>query len=156
MSLIPVINVIIRKLQNNIWNNKLNLYIKIRPLKKSLKRHNESIHKNVTYSCDLCIFKTTRKYSLKYHIESRHLEQHIKSIHKNVAYPCEKCDYRTTSQLHLKWHIQSKHENVTYPCDQCDYKATSKQHLNGTLKLYIEISPILVTNVSIRQFGSLC
>ena len=73
-----------------------------------------------TYSCDQCIYKSTKKGSLINHIES---------IHGSVTYLCDQCNYKATQigilkgklNLHmekhmgnLKKHIESIHEKVTY------------------------------------------
>ena len=40
--------------------------------KDHLKRHIESIHGKVTFSCDQCVYKMAQKGNLKIHIDSKH------------------------------------------------------------------------------------
>ena len=57
------------------------MYIK---WKGQLKRHSESIHGKVTYSCDQCEHQTKYK---------AHLKTHNESIRGNVTYSCDQCEY---------------------------------------------------------------
>ena len=65
------------------------------------RKHIESAHGKVKYSCNQCEYKATTKGSLKTHIES---------VHEKVKYPCNQCDYKATAKGNLKQHIKSKHE----------------------------------------------
>ena len=58
-----------------------------------LKKHIDSDHRNITYSCDNCEYKATQKISLKIHIVA---------IHRNVNYFCNKCEYKTSWKSNLK------------------------------------------------------
>ena len=53
----------------------------------NLKRHIESVHEKVKYSCDQCDYKATTQGLLK---------RHIVSVHMNVDYPCNQCEYKAT------------------------------------------------------------
>ena len=57
-----------------------------------LKRHIESIHKNVNYLCIKCEYKVTLMTNLK---------QHVESTHGNISYPCDLCEYKVTRKQNL-------------------------------------------------------
>ena len=40
--------------------------------KGGLKSHNESVHKDISYYCDMCGFPATKKNKLKRHMETVH------------------------------------------------------------------------------------
>ena len=86
----------------------------------SLKRHKESVHDGVRYSCDSSEYKATTL---------SHLKTHKEVIHDGVRYSCDSCDYRATALNSLKTHRESIHDGVRYSCDGCDYKATQLNDL---------------------------
>ena len=60
--------------------------------------HNESLHENVQYSCNLCEYKTKQQ---------GHLNTHIESVHEKVRYPCIQCHKEFITQGYLKIYIES-------------------------------------------------
>lgn len=80
----------------------------IRPMAQS----NESVKGN--HYCIKCEYKTTSKYYIKQHVESKH---------EGIFYNCDGCGYRATQKYILKLHVESDHEGICYSCKQCGYKA---------------------------------
>jgi len=97
----------------------------ITDIKTDGEKYEESIHKGVKYSCELCDYKATQK---------GHLQRHRKSVHERVKYSCELCDYKATQKGHLQRHRKSVHERFKYSCELCDYKATWKSDLERHVK----------------------
>ena len=85
--------------------------------KQNLKRHKESIHEGIRYSCDLCGSAFTKPSALT---------RHRKLKHEGIIYQCDQCEYKGAS---LYRHIRTTHKGVRYPCDQCEHASTTKQGL---------------------------
>lgn len=106
------------------WRSDLLKHLKIcnksKDIKKSLQR----------YSCDLCAFKSDRKYRLADHIQVKHLPKILSS---QKCQKCNKsCSRRSTLQNHLKICGKSKnlkHSMLRYSCDHCAYKSDKKQRI---------------------------
>ena len=77
-----------------LWGNK--------ERKGHLKRHVDSVHGDVRYTCDQCAYKEAWKCDLK---------RHIDSVYEEVQYSCYKCDYKATQNGHLKRYIDSVHKD---------------------------------------------
>ena len=69
--------------------------------KYHLKKHIQSVHREVTHSCDECNYTTT---------EIGYLRNHIKSTHSRNQFVCYKCDCKAIYQDNLKTHKKSKHQ----------------------------------------------
>ena len=54
--------------------------------KNLVKRHIESVHEKIKYSCNQCEYKAAGKESLKAHIDS-----HMIEVHKKVKHACNLC-----------------------------------------------------------------
>ena len=80
--------------------------------KGDLKKHIDSVHGNVRYTCDQCDYEATRKRSLK---------RHRDSAHGDVRFTCDQCDYKATQKGNLKKHKDSVHGDV--------YRATPAKRL---------------------------
>ena len=121
--------------------------------KRTLVRHNRSVHEGVKYACDQCDYRATREETLTWHIQSKHdgiryaceqcdyqashqkhLKEHIQSIHEGIKYACDQCDHQFGLQSSLTRHIKSMHEGVKYACNQCDYQFTQQSSLNVHIK----------------------
>ena len=70
-----------------------------------LKKHIESVHEDIRYTCSICNHQATNKENRK---------RHIAEVHERVERP----DFRT-----------SIHNGVKHPCSNCDYKAKTKSGL---------------------------
>ena len=68
-----------------------------------LKKHKESFHGDVRYSCDQCEYQATQKGNLKTHIDS---------VHGDVQYTCDQCDCKSKWKGDLKKHLESVHGDV--------------------------------------------
>ena len=94
--------------ESNLWE--INYKFDFTTIEKDhLKKHIQSVHREVTYSCDECNYTTT---------EIGYLRNHIKSTHSKAQYPCDKCDYTAIHQDNLKTNKKSKHpgkENENEP-----------------------------------------
>ena len=115
-----------------------NLFI-LGPLFLCLKRHKESVHDGVRYSCDSCEYKATTL---------SHLKTHKEAIHDGVRYSCDSCNYKATTLNSIKTHRESIHDGVRYSCDSCDYKATKLSHLKTHKNQFFMVSDILVIVVN--------
>jgi len=89
-------------------------------IEDSLRKHTQSQHEEVKFSCNQCEYKALRK---------GYLRSHIKSIHEGVKYDCNLCEYKATQPGNLRTHIQSKHEGVKFPCNLCNQPLNSKSSL---------------------------
>ena len=66
-----------------------------------LKKHVESIHNGVRYTCNQCDYKATQK---------GHIKKHVESIHDGVCYTCDQCDYKAGGKGTPKRHVESSHK----------------------------------------------
>ena len=56
-----------------------------------LQRHNRAVHeKHMDFSCEICEFKTARKYNLDNHIKAKHT--------KNKDLICEECKFSAANK----------------------------------------------------------
>ena len=86
--------------------------------KGTLKKHENSVHKNIKFDCQDCDKQLSTK---------RHLTRHINSIHKGIKYQCDQCDKEFTQSYNRLSHVQSVHgqkQKKKYPCNLCDYRGT--------------------------------
>ena len=60
----------------------------ITTLKRNLRRHKFSLHKDSKYKCDQCDYKGKQLCDLK---------RHRKSMHEGIKYYCEECEYKATT-----------------------------------------------------------
>ena len=116
--------------------------------KSNLKRHIQSKHELVEYTCTECDRRFSQKSDLERHIQSvhkkmkytykecnkqfslkSHLEIHVLSVHEGVKYTCTECDKQFSEGSGLVRHIQSIHEQVKYTCTECDKQFSEKSHL---------------------------
>ena len=63
-----------------------------------LKRHINSVHKDVRYSCDKCDKSFERQDTL---------QRHVKSEHQEIQYSCDKCDKSFNGPGNLQRHVKS-------------------------------------------------
>ena len=89
----------------------------------------EGKHEGITFDCDKCKFKSSRKDRLKYHIQIEH-----EGVKKDIIY-CDQCDKQFTSKKHLKVHQQSKHDGIKYSCDKCPKTYTQSYDLKKHIKV---------------------
>ena len=66
-----------------------------------MKRHIQSVHEGIRYSCNQCDLQFTRKGSLNLH---------IKTIHEGLKFPCNQCDQQFTQKGSVETHIKSIHK----------------------------------------------
>ena len=99
----------------------------------SSKKHIESDHGNVTFSCDQC------EYTSKW---KRNLTTHIASNHGSVErpYPCDHCDFKATTSSGLKSHTSSVHDGVRFNCDICEFITTRVTYLRSHMNSVHNIS----------------
>ena len=88
--------------------------------KASLKKHEDSIHKNITFGCPDCGKQFKR---------NDHLRNHINNVHKGIRYKCDQCDKKFTETSSRNIHDRAVHEQKKYPCLLCKYQATTQSHL---------------------------
>ena len=69
------------------------------------------MNQGVSYNCDQCDYKTTRKDNLK---------RHKLTKHEGVSYNCDQCDYKAKTKDRLKRHKLSKHQSYRFKCQQCE------------------------------------
>ena len=95
--------------------------------KGDMKRHQESRHKGIRYSCNQCEYQATKQ---------QHLKTHQQSMHVGIRFFCDQCDYQAKLAHQLKTHKKITHEGVRFDCDQCEYHATQfrtvKRHKQST------------------------
>ena len=81
------------------------------------------------FCCVKCLYVTTRKDSLKKHVERVHDKIKDKE--------CHLCDFRTFEQKDLSIHIKKNHldsigvEEYEYECVKCDYFTTHKRNFKS-------------------------
>ena len=68
--------------------------------KKTLTRHVEGKHKDATFNCEKCSFKTDRLDCLKRHKEGKH---------KKINYSCSECKFFSDRKDILARHSQLNH-----------------------------------------------
>ena len=90
---------------------------------RHLKIHIESVHGNVTYSCNQCEY-TVKQTWRKIWGDTLHLSMEV------LVSPVINVNIRKKRKGRLKTHIKSLHGNIEYPCDKCEYQFTHKRHLN--------------------------
>jgi len=92
-----------------------------------LKRHMEAEHCNTSYYCEQCSFTSSSRGELNRHIRTtKHFK--IKKSRKNQR-TCDFCGFVTQYPVNLQKHIEVEHEGKRYPCDQCDLKFKGQQSL---------------------------
>ena len=62
--------------------------------------HKKTVHRKITYQCDLCSHKATQKSSLKSHMNSKHF---------GIKHPCHECEYQAPRIDDLNKHLHKKH-----------------------------------------------
>ena len=72
-------------------------------LQRSFRRHNESTHEGVKYSCNQCDKQFTQRNNLTVHIQT---------IHEGVTHDCNQCDYQARGQSNLLNHIKKMHLQI--------------------------------------------
>ena len=78
------------------------------------------------FTCTICDYETTHKYSLKRHIE-RHSE--TRAMPEKV-FRCEECGYQTGYKSSLKRHL-AKHSDVKpFKCGHCEYSAINMTQMH--------------------------
>ena len=110
--------------------------------KEHLKRHEDSIHKNVKFDCQDC----GKQYKQK-----GKLTMHINNVHKGMKYKCDQCDNEFTDPGNRNQHIKSVHEQKKYPCTLCDYQANQQSSLTRHKKSVLKVSSIHAQYVDITQ-----
>ena len=105
----------------------------------TMKTHN-SKQSLVTFSCEICNYKSCTYQELESHEKSKHSVQNIQireksppekiitKLIKNVDITCDRCDFTTTNQNTMKTH-NSKKSSVTFSCEICNYKSCTFQEL---------------------------
>ena len=88
----------------------------------------------IGYKCDQCDHVSTKKMSLKLHIQVKH---------EGLRFPCDHCDYKATQKQRLKGHITEKHAGLMFSCDQCDLKTWTKIELTDHTRSIHENNPYL-------------
>ena len=92
-------------------------------LPRSLKDHKLRIHEGVTFNCNQCDYKGSRK-SLSRHKNKFHEEK----------FKCDQCDFLGPQAKYLKEHIEVQHMGLRYHCDQCEASFSVTRNLNQHIK----------------------
>ncbi|CAL4094916.1 unnamed protein product, partial [Meganyctiphanes norvegica] len=87
--------------------------------KLRLKRHISKHHKNVTYSCRNCEFKTKQKELLRGHYEE--------CLRRKLLY-CIKCDFKSTVKAKFEEHVMS-HNKQIFECSKCEFICYKKEDI---------------------------
>lgn len=88
--------------------------------KNNLKTHIDAIHRNVTYSCTFCNYKSGYKQAL---------QKHIQSQHKGAVYQCKECDFTNKYESGLSQHVKVVHRGFRYICQYCGHQAKGSSEL---------------------------
>ena len=76
----------------------------------NLRKHIESAHDNVVYSCDKCD---------KIYSHMQRLQSHNESVHEGKMFSCEQCEKSFSRKDNLKVHIEGNHGDQKYICEKC-------------------------------------
>ena len=104
----------------------------------NLMYHIEKVHQHERFMigqnkdelmCDECVYKTTRKYSLKLHKEFNH---------EGITFNCNQCPFSVSRMNLLKRHEREMHSGNNFLCDQCDFLTYSQNKLKRHTKHHIE------------------
>ena len=126
---------------------------KILSTKKQLMAHEKDVHGS-KLSCDMCAFKTARRYKLENHKRARHYGQekfdcdqcqksfankdylkiHKDVIHEGKFISCDQCDFKTGSSYPLKAHNERVHQKKSFECKSCNTLQSDKAALNFHIK----------------------
>ena len=82
----------------------------------ALKKHEQSVHDNRHYQCDVCDETIHGRLKLRNH----------KANHKATI--CKKCE-KSISLNSRNSHITTCQNPMNYKCDKCDYTSTNKGNL---------------------------
>ena len=66
-----------------------------------MKKHKDSVHKEVRYPCDQCNYAATTRGSLY---------EHAQSYHEAANFNCNQCDYTVSTKTNLNKHKEDSHE----------------------------------------------
>ena len=127
--------------------------------KSSLDRHENLVHGDSGFSCDICMRKLCSGQALKKHIaqihptdgrndckkchfkasNSRELRSHVDNVHEaGNSYKCEYCGFATRKPQVLVTHIKKAH-GCENKCPACDKNYTSQ----GLYSIFINLSLFL-------------
>ena len=77
--------------------------------KSKVKRHVESKHRGIRYSCDKCDVEFTSVGQLNTHNKIKHEGEKVK--HEGIRHICDQCNYQATRLGYLKNHKSTTHNN---------------------------------------------
>ena len=105
------------------------------------------IHRDGEISCDMCPYKSPKRYTLKKHLAEKHglgeifhcnlcnyktsghhgkghMTRHMARHSKEKLFQCDRCEFSGRTEEFLNRHMQ-RHDRTTpkYLCDKCDYKS---------------------------------
>ena len=105
--------------QHNVYNHNLDCDKCDKTFEKyiTLYMHKKRTHE-ITFSCELCDYKTPGKLNLKNHLKSKHLNQ---------IYLCKVCDYSGKNSRNLRAH-EKTHAAIEdkRKCNYCDKKESDR------------------------------
>merc|ERR1712179_692609 len=93
--------------------------------KRNLRKHVQTQHNGVRYTCDLCDYVGDGG-NLNYHKKAEHYHRY--------PYKCPNCEKTFSENSNLWRHRKSQHEGITYQCHFCKYKAKQTTHLKTHIK----------------------
>ena len=113
------------------------------------------LHQGGEMICNLCPFKTRKRFTLQRHLTEQHMmgeifqctlcdyktggvsgrghmKTHMSRHTKDQAFKCDQCDFVGYVRQSLERHMQRKHrETPKYLCDECDYKSSDFSNFNA-------------------------
>ena len=113
------------RLKISIFKYQCNFCSYVSSKKKSIEKHQDSIHLGIKYECGICDkqFKWEKDVNI-----------HKKSVHSKQRLICNNCDFETTNMSRLTKHIQLVHEGLKYLCPDCEKQFSSKKYLTAHIK----------------------
>lgn len=115
-----------------------------RTVKRSgYKNHLKDVHSGVSYPCDLCYHKFTRKINMLNHVDSVHKndlhwldeQKKAKFTPEECKVDCENCDKKFITEESMKFHSDKVHGNGNFECENCVRKFSDSLRLKKHQKI---------------------
>lgn len=114
----------------------------------ALAAHVDSVHKGVTYDCDVCGKKFRQRRSLNDH-KVRHEPDYVPPV-----LACNICNKKFATSSGLRGHVEITHKKNVFICSICGKSLCSKMSLENHMNLHQEKKPF-VCDVCGKRFRTM-